>query len=245
MRDSVAAIPVEPKVSLSIAERIRRKVYDLGVRAGVFEYRQLWHVSPAHWDASYSDGRLDYYGQFWQQDRLQVLIGMIRAFPRKPRVLDIGCGSGTLRARIHDDYLAEYAGLDISKVAIEAARAQHFPKSRFIVGETPGPEDGPFDIIALTDMIYYVEDRPTLFDALKARMAPDGWLINIVYHHPGHTGLLREMDEHFTLIDGVTLKRNVAPKHAWNISTYGLQDVDAAAIRGAVLEHSIRLGKAA
>lgn len=230
---------------MKITERIQRKFYDLGVRAGLLKYRHLWPLSPEDWDVRYADGRLDYYGQFWQQDRLQFLIGKIQAFPRKPRVLDIGCGSGTLRARIHNDDLAEYVGFDISEVAISAARAQHFPKSRFIVGETPGHDDGPFDIIAFTDVLYYVTDRPGLFEALKARMAPDAWLVNVMFRHPGDTALLRELDDHFTLIDGVTLKRNVAPKDAWNISVYGLKDVDAAAIRGAVMADSVSIGRAA
>ncbi|MFL5298407.1 MAG: class I SAM-dependent methyltransferase [Phenylobacterium sp.] len=229
---------------MNLARRPLLALYDLGVRAGLLRYRRRWRLSPADWDIHYADGRLDYYGQFWQFHRLEVLIGTIRAFPRKPRVLDIGCGSGTLRARIHDDYLAEYVGLDISEVAISAAKAQNFPKSRFIVGDRPGPGDGPFDIIAFTDMLFYVDDRTALFDALKPQMAPDGWLVNVMYRHHGDTALMRELARHFTLIDGINLKRNVAPKHKWNISAYGLQDVDAAAIRGTVLADSVRLGPA-
>lgn len=226
---------------MNLAQIIQRKVYDLAVRLKLSPYRRLWLLQPSDWDKDYASGKLDYYGEFGQQERLQVVIGMVRGFHRKPRVLDIGCGVANLRAMIHGDYLEEYVGLDVSQVAIEAARNRNFPNSRFIVGERPDPSDGLFDVIMLTDMMCYVEDLPGLLESLKPHLAEGGRLITLQYRHPGDIALHRDLARHFTEIHSVTVARNVAPKHAWRISSYGMEGVDPAAIRSALLEGSLHL----
>jgi SAM-dependent methyltransferase len=218
---------------MNIAQRIGRRLYDLAVRLRLSPYRRLWLMTPADWDKDYASGSLDYYGDTVNQARLQVLIGIIKSFPRRPRILDIGCGVGTLRARIHDDDIAEYVGLDISEIAIAAARAHRFPNTSFRVAERPLSDEGAFDIIMLTDMLCYVVDVPGLLESLKPSMAPDGWLVNLLFRHAGDVALHRQVEASFCKLDKVYIARNVAPQHAWLIGTYGLSRADAAMARNA------------
>lgn len=230
---------------MNIAQRIHRRVYDLAVRLRLCPYRRLWVVPAAVWDQEYAAGKLDHYGELGQQDRLHVVIGMMRATHRQPRVLDIGCGVGILRSRIHPDYLDEYVGVDISAVAVETAKAQRFPKSRFIVGELPAPSDGLFDVIMLTDMMCYVEDLPALLEKLKPFLAQGGRLITLQYSHPGDVALHRDVARAYREIDCVTVKRDIAPKHAWRVAAYTLDDIDPAKVRRGVLEPELRLAQVA
>ena len=94
--------------------------YDLAVRMGLSKYRLFWDQEADDWDRDYASGELDFYGSFWEHGRYSVLVGLIRAFPRKPRILDLGSGVGVLRARIPDATITGYVGIDPSRIAVEA-----------------------------------------------------------------------------------------------------------------------------
>lgn len=65
--------------------------------------------------------------------RFEVMLGVLRASPERPSVVDLGCGPGLLldhlRATGRDDTLA-YTGVDLSHPMIEAA-ARLWPEARF------------------------------------------------------------------------------------------------------------------
>ena len=227
---------------MNIAERIARRAYDLAVRAGLAPYRRQWLLSPSDWDASYASGSLDFYGALSEQGRYGVLVGLIRAFSGKARILDVGCGVGVLRARIPDEDVEIYVGIDPSKVAIAKAEAQAFSKSRFEVAERPAPEAGTFDLIVLNEMMYYVEDLDGLMIALKSHLAPGGWLLTSMFQHAGDVALHRTVARHFTEIDVLeVVRRNYKPLHAWRVACYGLGETDTSGLRERPLERGLRL----
>jgi SAM-dependent methyltransferase len=230
---------------VNIVDRIARRTYDLAVKAGLSPYRRQWLLSPADWDASYASGSLDFYGALREQGRYGVLVGFTRAFKRKPRILDLGCGVGVLRARIPDENVAGYVGIDPSQVAIERARAQQFPSSVFEVGERPAADAGLFDLIILNEMMCYVEDLEDLLENLKRHLAPDGRLLTSMFHHAGDVALHRAVTRHFTEIDVVEVVRsNYKPLHVWRIGCYALGELDTSRIRETPLEAKLRLESA-
>jgi 2-polyprenyl-6-hydroxyphenyl methylase/3-demethylubiquinone-9 3-methyltransferase len=229
---------------MNLADRIARKAYDLAVRAGFSPYRRQWLLSPSDWDASYASGSLDFYGALREQGRYGVLVGFARASPRKPRILDVGCGVGVLRARIPDEDVAGYVGIDPSQVAVAQARAHGFANSIFEVGERPAADAGLFDLIILNEMMCYVEDLDDLLENLKDHLAPGGWVLTSMFHHPGAVALHRTVARHFTEVDVVEVVRtNFKPLHRWRVACYALGDLDASRIRETPLEAQLRLGR--
>lgn len=80
------------------------------------------------------------------------------------KVLDLGCGTGSLLADLKPSY---GVGVDISPKMIDAAQrsypAERHPNLSFEVGDIENPEtlqalDGPFDVIILSDTVGLLED---------------------------------------------------------------------------------------
>lgn len=200
--------------------RVKRKVYDLAVRAGLAKYRRPWAISIAQWDTDYAEGTLDYYGAFEERGRFGTVVALMGAFPRKPRVLEIGCGVSILRDRTPDDMISEYIGLDPAAAGIAQASARNFPNTRFEVLERPTPDMGTFDIIVLNEMMCLLDDLPGLLEYLKPYLKPDGWLITSMFRHPGDVYLHRTVAEHYPMKDQQQIVRISRPLGKWHIGVY-------------------------
>lgn len=225
----------------NLITRAYRKLRGAAIDAGLLKYKVQWDLSPEQWDAEYNSGKLDVYGAFRQQFRYGVLVGLMRAFPRPARILDVGCGVGILRARVPDENVASYIGLDPSKIAIEMARKQEFAASRFVLGTEPTPQMGDFDLIVLNEMLCYVHDLPALLNTLKGHLAPDGLLLTSLFRHPGDGAIHREICRHFAEIESVTIVREVGTKYSSRVAVFGLSRHEAEAMRDVPMEETLSL----
>ncbi|WP_334181756.1 methyltransferase domain-containing protein [Novosphingobium sp.] len=117
-----------------------------------------------------------------QREVAQALAARIAALdlPDKPRVLEIGCGTGFLTqalAGLGGDWLVT----DLSPEMLERCRsrlgdsAQH----RFAVldGEYGKPEDGPFDLICSSLAVQWFDDAPAALSRMAEWLAPGGHLM--------------------------------------------------------------------
>ena len=107
-----------------------------------------------------------------------VLAELDRA-PRGGRVLDYGCGHGVLAAKLAAERAdLHVVGVDIDDEKIAAARRSSSTASYRTVatGEVP---DGPWDAIALVDVLYLLPDpsRSELLERLAGALAPGGVLV--------------------------------------------------------------------
>ena len=101
------------------------------------------------------------------------------------RILEVGCGSGVyLRHAARRNPQSSGVGLDMQADVVEHARANlarwglrdRFAIIQADIRRPPAEVAGPFDLITLYNNIYYFppEQRPALFRALGARLAPHG-----------------------------------------------------------------------
>ena len=141
-------------------------------------------------DAAYADGDPWASGDaryLYQRRKYEVLAGLLPPGRRFGQALDIGSGHGLLGRRIAaraDSVL----GIDISQNAVEQARMHnadlanlHF--ERCDIRDLPASYNGRFDLVMLTDMLYYLP-HPLTDAAIKAvalrvggLLAPDGLLL--------------------------------------------------------------------
>jgi 2-polyprenyl-3-methyl-5-hydroxy-6-metoxy-1,4-benzoquinol methylase len=198
---------------------VRRRVNDLGVRAGVLPYRRRWVLEAADWDREYERGVLDYYGDLRELARYSVLIGYLRARGGAPSVLDVGCGVGLLRERLPAEAVGRFVGTDPSEVAIQRAREAH-PGDEFAVTDMPGAALGPFDVVVCNEMLYYAEDLDALLARLHDLLVPGGWLLSSIVRHPGDVTLHRALDARFTQRDAVVVQSQTGPGNAWRLSCH-------------------------
>ena len=124
------------------------------------------------------------YQSFWHaiggDERNRVLLREYIHPAPGDRVLDIGCGPGTMVPYLPG---TEYFGLDVSEEYIEKAR-RRFPHVRFVcqrVGEVDQVERDYFDIVLALGVLHHLDDAEalTLFQIARDAMKPGGRLVTI------------------------------------------------------------------
>ena len=116
---------------------------------------------------------------FFHNEDLRYLRFLV---PEGLRVLDVGCGTGDLLARLKP---SKGVGVDFSARMIDQARKAH-PECIFVLGDAEDPEvlksvGGPFDIIFLSDTVGDLEDVEATLRNLHPVCTPDTRVIVVYY----------------------------------------------------------------
>lgn len=111
-----------------------------------------------------------------------VLAGLVRRAPR--RVLDVGCGTGLLAARIRRELQgAAVVGCDFSAGMLEraAGNAPGLPLARGSALALPF-RAGAFDAVVSTEAFHWFPDQPAALREFHRVLAPGGCLLVSLIH---------------------------------------------------------------
>lgn len=120
------------------------------------------------------------------------------------RVLDLGCGNGSL-CRVIRDAGMQVEGCDPSEEGVQQARAAH-PDISFVclsVYDEPPPEWlGQFDVIVSTEVVEHLYD-PRALPSLAKRLLKPGGVVLVTTPYHGYLknlviSLLNQWDQHHT-----------------------------------------------
>lgn len=122
-----------------------------------------------------------YYDAYWSQaddtfdmERLDLLAS--RVGPGE-RVLEVDCGPGVLAARMRERG-ADVTATDLSRVAVERARAKGIPAQQVDVDSEPLPfPDGHFDVVVSNSAIEHRFHHERSFDECVRVLRPGGRFI--------------------------------------------------------------------
>lgn len=109
---------------------------------------------------------------------IAILDGLLVLEQRRPRILDIGCGTGWLSAIL--GRFGPTTGIDLSTAAIERARQLH-PDVEFVAGDlfsTAWPH-GTFDVVVGVQVIEHVEDQFGFLNVVADVLRPGGHVLLI------------------------------------------------------------------
>lgn len=156
-------------------------------------------------------------GRNWHlQSRMSLVLDTIERFGRPGgRVLDVGCGTGFLLEEFaHRDYSG--VGIDLSPESVEIASARlaelgASDRLSAEVGSAYDPPQGPFDLIALTDVLEHLEEPRRCLAALASRLTPEGLLVVSTPNRRSLPGARRWLAERG--VPGISL--NLAPIDNW------------------------------
>ena len=95
------------------------------------------------------------------------------------RVLDVGCGPGTLLSYLGD---VDYTGIDLNAPHIEQAKDKYGHMGQFYYGNAVTDIDiaaGPYDLIICIGLLHHLEDDEaiTLISSLSKRLSKRGRLV--------------------------------------------------------------------
>ena len=105
-----------------------------------------------------------------------AVLATVSALPvERPRILELGCGTGWLADELAT--FGTYTGWDLSVGAIELAR-ERFPDHQFAVTDIhDARNEGPFDVVVSVDSIAYFRDQPLALRNVHDLLDPGGYLV--------------------------------------------------------------------
>ena len=109
-------------------------------------YPNLFRVEQSHW---------------WHTGRRRILAGFVedicrRITDRRPRILDVGCGTGANLLML--SRYGEAEGVDISEDALAFCRERGLDHVKQGAGEELPYEDGTFDLVTAFDVVEHMDD---------------------------------------------------------------------------------------
>ena len=125
-------------------------------------YPILYKVEDKHW---------------WYVGRRRIIAGFVEEIcrdikERRPRILDVGCGTGA-----NLELLARYGdveGVDISQDALAFCRARGLESVRHGAAEKLPYEDGEFDLVTSFDMVEHLDDDVAGLKEMRRVLRPGG-----------------------------------------------------------------------
>ena len=131
-------------------------------------YPIMFRVEQSHW---WYTGRRKILSQFVAEIVRHVT-------GRRPRILDVGCGTGANLLMLSE--FGEAEGVDISEDALAFCRERGLEKVRLGAGEKLPYEDGTFDLVTALDVVEHMDDDLAGLREMRRVLRPDGRVLLFV-----------------------------------------------------------------
>jgi len=131
-------------------------------------YPIMFRVEQAHW---------------WYTGRRKILAGFVEEIcrqvtDRRPRILDVGCGTGANLLMLSE--YGEAEGVDISEDALAFCRERGLDKVRLGAGEHLPYDDGTFDLVTAFDVVEHMDDDLAGLREMRRVLRPGGRVLLFV-----------------------------------------------------------------
>lgn len=131
-------------------------------------YPILFRVEQSHW---------------WHIGRRKILAGFVedicrRVTDRRPRILDVGCGTGANLLMLSK--YGEAEGVDISEDALAFCRERGLDKVKLGAAEELPYEDGTFDLVTAFDVVEHMDDDLAGLSEMRRVLRPGGRVLLFV-----------------------------------------------------------------
>ena len=131
-------------------------------------YPIMFRVEQEHW---------------WYTGRRKILTGFVEEIcrqvtDRRPRILDVGCGTGANLLMLSE--YGEAEGVDISEAALAFCRERGLDKVRLGAGEKLPYEDGTFDLVTALDVVEHMDDDLAGLREMRRVLRPGGRVLLFV-----------------------------------------------------------------
>jgi 2-polyprenyl-3-methyl-5-hydroxy-6-metoxy-1,4-benzoquinol methylase len=141
---------------------------------------EIISTSPSH---SFAGEWYDFATEshFWFQWRLAVLLGSLRrlglAKEEKLNVLEIGCGTGALRAQLESATNWTVHGTDLDKSALARMKPGRGRTMYYDICEERKPFLEAYDVVILFDVLEHIQDTQPFLTSVLRHLKPKGLLL--------------------------------------------------------------------
>lgn len=196
------------------------------------EYKTEENLAAA-WDKLYADGCWEFMQRIEEVARYGVVQAYCRAAGIADRkILDVGCGDGSLTSWLALAGYGEYLGIDVSAVAVESATKKFGnTRTRFRTCNFQSQGvDGKFDVVVFNESLFYFSPVDVVLSKAREALNAGGHLV-------------------VSMFNGELKKEGYKPdarKAIWDeVDRAGFQTQDEVRIRqeSKGLEHVVRLAK--
>lgn len=129
-----------------------------------------------YWDSRWNRVKGE-YPHAWAQRRGAAMLAILQTLPlQRPRILDMGCGTGWFTEKLAG--MGEATGVELSEVAVSLARSR-YPHATFAAGnvlEMPLPV-AHFDVVVSLEVIAHVAEQGRYLERAAQVLKPQGHLI--------------------------------------------------------------------
>jgi SAM-dependent methyltransferase len=147
-------------------------------------YPILFRVEQSHW---------------WYIGRRKIIAAFVadicrRVTDRRPRILDVGCGTGANLLMLSK--YGEAEGVDVSEDALAFCRERGLDKVRLGAGEELPYDDGTFDLVTAFDVVEHMDDDLAGLSEMQRVLRPGGRVLLFVPTFMFLWGLQDEVSNH-------------------------------------------------
>jgi len=143
--------------------------------------------------SDFYDEMVDRQARVGVNSRHRAIVAWLRRFGLKPndRVLELGCGVGTVTELLAEDLPeGSILGVDLSPRSIATAqqRLASYENVRFVAADVVNADvEGQYDVVLLPDVIEHIplQAHDALFGRIAAWVRPDGYVL-LHYPNPHH-----------------------------------------------------------
>src|SRR6266581_7482038 len=160
-------------------------------------YSIMFQVEESHW---------------WFIGRRRIIEGFVADIVRKigklkPRILDVGCGTGANLQLLSKFGVAE--GVDVSSEALEFCRARGLTRVKQGAAESLPFEDASFDLITGLDVVEHLDDDLAGLTEMRRVLRPEGRAVLFVPAFMFLWGVQDDISHHRRRYDLRELKQKV------------------------------------
>jgi trans-aconitate methyltransferase len=135
-----------------------------------------------------------------------VIVGWLYQLFSAPKILDVGCGTGTLAHYLQLLPGASYTGIDLSSEAVSRATARGLANARFFRGsmeEWAPPEQ--YDAIVFGQSLYYASDPLAVLRRYSSSLTEQGAFIVTIWQAGNYRLMWDTIERQFSTVACATV----------------------------------------